>query len=36
MSTFWGYAGADILAIVLICVLCAICLYLGRAWVKKL
>ncbi len=36
MSEFWGFEGADILAVVLICVLCAACLYQARTWVKKL
>jgi len=36
MSEFWGYPGADILAIVVICILCAACLYQARIWVKQL
>jgi len=36
MSEFWGFAGADILAVVIICVLCVLCLYHARTWVKKL
>ena len=36
MSEFWGFAGADVLAIVLICGSCAACLYQARTWVKKL
>ncbi len=36
MSEFWGFAGGDIFAIVLIVVLCSACLYQARTWVKKL
>jgi len=36
MSDFWGFPGADILAVVLITVICALCLYQARTWVKKL
>jgi len=36
MSEFWGFAGGDILAIVLIVILCGACLYQARTWVKKL
>ena len=36
MSDFWGYPGADILAIVLITALCVACLYQARTWVRKL
>lgn len=36
MSDFWGYPGADVLAIVLIVCLCALCLYQARTWVRKL
>ncbi len=36
MSEFWGFPGADILAIVIISLLCVACLYLARVWVKKL
>ncbi len=36
MSEFWGFAGADILAIVVICSLCMVCLYQARTWVTKL
>ncbi len=36
MSSFWGYTGADILAIVLITALSLVCLYQARTFVKKL
>lgn len=36
MSEFWGFPGADLLAIGLIVFLCGVCLYLARSWVKKL
>lgn len=36
MSEFWGFEGADILAVVLILGLCGVCLYQARSWVKKL
>ncbi len=36
MSDFWGYPGADILAIVLIVGLSGLCLYLARTWTDKL
>jgi hypothetical protein len=36
MSEFWGFAGADIVAVVLIVGLYAVCLYQARSWVKKL
>jgi hypothetical protein len=36
MSEFWGYPGADYLAIVIITALSLLCLYNARTWVKKL
>ncbi len=36
MSEFWGFPGADILAVIMICVICALCLRQARTWVKKL
>ena len=36
MSEFWGFAGADVVAVITICVLCTLCLYQARTWVKKL
>ena len=36
MSEFWGYPGADILAIVVIPLLCAICLYNARRFVDRI
>lgn len=36
MTEFWGFPGADLLAIAMIIALCGVCLYLARNWVKKL
>ena len=36
MSEFWGYPGADILALVVMSVLAAICLYQARRFATKL
>ncbi len=36
MSEFWGYPGADILAILVIVGVGGACLYQARTWVKKL
>ena len=36
MNDFWAYTGADILAIIMIVVLAAICLYHARFWGRKL
>ena len=36
MSEFWGYPGADILALIVISVLAFVCLYQARRFVTKL
>lgn len=36
MNGFWGYPGADWLAMAMIVVLGVICLYLARSWGDKL
>jgi len=36
MSDFWAYPGADILAIILMVVLCVAALILARFWTRKL
>ena len=36
MSDFWAYPGGDILAMILIVVLCAVALFHAKNWHKKL
>ncbi len=36
MSEFWGYAGADVLAIIVISALSALALYHARIFVSRL
>ena len=36
MSDFWAYTGGDILAMVLIIVLCTVALYHAKTWHEKL
>jgi hypothetical protein len=36
MSEFWGFPGADILALVVMSALAAVCLYQARRFVTKL
>ncbi len=36
MSEFWGFDGADIVAIIMIMGLCGACLYHARHWSKEL
>jgi hypothetical protein len=36
MSEFWGFPGADILALVVMAALAGICLYQARRFVTKL
>ena len=36
MSEFWGYAGADVLALIVLPILCLICLYQARKFPEKM
>jgi hypothetical protein len=36
MSSFWGYPGADIIALISIPILCLFCLYQARKFPEKM